>query len=182
MRVIYQIQLNKTYQVSVVVHIYKLRDMIKKILIGVDDSKYAENAVKYGFSLAESLDAQVGLVNVVEPIAIPASGNGADEIIGTPILSLGEADVDLVEAQDKMSANILANTGKRFGSKVQVTSFSEYGSTGERIVSRAIEFNADLIVIGTHERSGLDKLFSTDVADYVVHHSAIPVLVVPSPL
>jgi nucleotide-binding universal stress UspA family protein len=153
--------------------------MIKKILIAVDDSKYAENAAKYGFSLASSLDAEVGLVNIVEPTAIPMSGNGADEILGTPMQSLGLTDINLLEAQGKISENILANTVKQFGGKIHVKNFSEYGSIGERIVSLSIEFKADLIVMGTHERSGLDKLFSTDVAEYVIHHSKIPVLVVP---
>jgi len=154
--------------------------MIKKILISVDDSKYADNAAKYGFNLAQLLDAEVGLVNIVEPIAMPTSGNGADEILGTPMQNFGVTDVNLLEAQDEISENVLKNAAQKFSGKVHVTSFSEYGSIGERIVGSAIKFNADLIVIGTHERSGLDKLFSTDVAQYVIHHSSIPVLVVPT--
>lgn len=153
--------------------------MIKKILIGVDDSKYAQNAAKYGFKLAEALGAHVGLVNMLEPMAIPMAGSGADEILGTSIQGIGAPDVDIIKAQTEISRNIVENTIKKYAGKTQVTHFSEYGSTGEGILSCSMEFKADLIIVGTHERSGLDRLFSGSVAEYVVRHSTIPVLVVP---
>lgn len=153
--------------------------MIKKILIGIDDSKYAENAAKYGFELAATLNAHVGLVNILEPLAIPMAGSGADEILGTSIQGVGAPDIDMVEAQTKISENIIESTIKKFAGKTQVTHFNEYGSTGEGIISCSAEFKADIIVIGNHERSGLDRLFSGSVAEYVVRHSTIPVLVVP---
>jgi nucleotide-binding universal stress UspA family protein len=153
--------------------------MIKKILIGVDDSKYAQNATKYGFKLAEILEANVGLLNILEPIAILTSGTGADEILGTSIQGVDFPDVDLVRAQTEISDNIIEGTIKKYAGKTQVTRFNEYGSTGEGIIKCSLEFKADIIVIGTHERTGLDRLFSGSVAEYVVRHSTIPVLVVP---
>ena len=153
--------------------------MIKKILIGIDDSKYAQNAAKYGFKLAETLDAHVGLVNILEPMAIPMTGSGADEILGTSIQGVGAPDIDIIEAQNDMSKNIIESTIKKYAGKTQVTQFNEYGSTGEGIIDCSLEFKADIIVIGTHERTGLDRLFSGSVAEYVVRHSTIPVLVVP---
>jgi nucleotide-binding universal stress UspA family protein len=154
--------------------------MIKKILIGVDDSKYAENAASYGFKLAETFNAHVGLVNILEPIAIPIAGSGADEILGSGMQSLGAPNVDILEAQAKMSENIIEKTAKKFGGNVKITHLNEFGSTGEGIINSSKEFKADIIVIGTHERSGLDRLFSGSVAEYVIRHSEIPVLVVPS--
>jgi nucleotide-binding universal stress UspA family protein len=155
--------------------------MIKKILIGVDDSKYAEHAAEYGFKLAESLNAHVGLVNIVEPMAIPMTGNGADEILGTPMQGMGlNNNTAILDAQSEISAMLLERTAKKFGGKLQVTHFNEYGTSGDGIVNCSIEFKADLIVIGTHSRSGFDRLFSSHVAEYVVRHSLIPVLVVPT--
>ena len=154
--------------------------MITKILIGIDDSKYAQNAAKYGFELAETLDAHVGLVNILEPLAIPMAGSGADEILGTSIQGVGAPDIDIIEAQNDISKNIIESTIKKHAGKTQVTQFNEYGTTGEGIISCSLEFKADIIVVGTHERTGLDRLFSGSVAEYVVRHSTIPVLVVPS--
>ena len=153
--------------------------MIKKILIGIDDSKYAENAAKYGFKLAETLAAHVGLVNILEPMAIPMAGGGADEILGTSIQGVGTPNVDIIEVETRMSENIIESTIKKYAGKTQVTHFNEYGSTGEGIISCSLEFKADIIIVGTHERTGLDRLFSGSVAEYIVRHSTIPVLVVP---
>jgi nucleotide-binding universal stress UspA family protein len=94
--------------------------MIKKILIGVDDSKYAEHAAEYGFNLAQSLNAHVGLVNIVEPMAIPVTGNGADEILGTPMQGIAVNNTDILDAQSQVSAMLLEHTAKKFGGKLQV--------------------------------------------------------------
>jgi len=153
--------------------------MIKKILIGVDDNKYAQHAAKYGFSLAETLGAHVGLVNILEPMAIPMAGSGADEILGSSIQGVGTPDLDIIAAQTRISDGIIESTIKKYAGKTQVTHFNEYGSTGEGIINCSLEFKADIIVLGTHERTGLDRLFSGSVAEYVVRHSTIPVLVVP---
>lgn len=154
--------------------------MINKILIGIDDSKYAENVAKYGFKLAEALDAHVGLVNILEPLTIPVSGTGADEILGTSIQGIDAPDADVIAAQTNRSEQIVEDIVKKYAGKTQVTRFNEYGSTGEGIINCSAEFKADLIVIGTHEHSGLERLFSSSKAEYIVRHSHIPVLVVPS--
>jgi nucleotide-binding universal stress UspA family protein len=153
--------------------------MIRKILIGVDDSKFAEHAAKYGFELATSLGAHVGLVHIVEPMAIPLASSGANEILGTPMQGLGVNDMAVLDAQTDIGQTILENTARKFAGKLEVTNFSEFGSTADGIISCSLEFNADLIVIGTHSRSGFDRLISGNIAEDVVKNSTIPVLVVP---
>jgi len=154
--------------------------MIKKILIGVDDSSYAENAAKYGFKLAETLGAHVGLVHMVEPTPMPTTTTGADVILGTPMQGLSDMDnMELLNVQNEIAENMLTHIAKSYGGKLEITQFNEYGSTGDGIISCSHEFNADLIIVGTHKRSGFDRLLMGDTAEYVVRHSAIPVLVVP---
>jgi nucleotide-binding universal stress UspA family protein len=153
--------------------------MIKKILIGIDDSKFADHAVKYGFELAKTLNAHVGLVHMVEPMDVPMS-TGANEILGSPMQGLGVNDMELLNAQTAVSEDIMARAAKKYGDKLQVTHFNEYGPTAEGIIDCSHEFKADLIVIGTHNRTGLDRLFSGSVAEHVIRHSNTPVLVVPS--
>ena len=144
-------------------------------------SKYAEAAAKYGFNLAESLNAHVGLVNIIEPVPISTPINGANEILGTPLYGLNIVDDNkIINAQTQVSESIIENITKKYAGKLEVSHYNEYGSTGEGILSCSREFKADIIVIGTHNRSGLDRLFSSNIAEYVVKHSAIPVLVVPT--
>ncbi|WP_183575248.1 universal stress protein [Mucilaginibacter sp. X5P1] len=155
--------------------------MIKKILIGIDDSTYAEHAAKYGFDLAETLNAHVGLVHMTEPVSLAMTNTGADEILGTSMQALsGPDNLELLKVQDEIAENLMERIVKKYGGTLQVTHFNEFGSTGEGIINCSHEFKADLIIIGTHRRTGLDRLLMGSIAEYVVRHSEIPVLVVPS--
>jgi nucleotide-binding universal stress UspA family protein len=150
---------------------------INKILIAVDESKYSEHAAEYGFELAHLAKAHVGLVNIVEPIVMPSSGS--DAILGTPFESNIGTDPELIQVQKEASENIIDRTIKRFGGDLQVTHFSEYGSTADGILQCGSQFGADLIIIGTHSRTGFERLFMGSIAEDVVRHSQVPVLVVP---
>jgi nucleotide-binding universal stress UspA family protein len=150
---------------------------IQRILIGVDDSKYAENAASYGFEMARIYDAQVGLVNIVEPIVLPSAGT--DTITGASFDNTGIPDVELLNAQTESAENVIDRTIKKFAGELQVTPFTEFGSTADGILKCSKDFAADLIVLGTHSRTGLDRLLMGSVAEHVVRHSDVPVLVVP---
>merc|ERR1711931_426429 len=53
------------------------------------------------------------------------------------------------------------------------------GKPGEAIVAQAIEHHANLIVMGSRGRNAMRRTFTGSVSDYVIHHSSVPVLVVP---
>jgi nucleotide-binding universal stress UspA family protein len=152
---------------------------IKKVLIGIDDSKFAEHAAEYGFDIAHSFKAHVGLVHIVEPIAIPTTTNNSDVILGSAPQSLGLNDMEILNIQTDAAESLIDRTIKKFGNDLEVTHFNEYGDTADGIIECANKFNADLIVIGTHNRTGLDRFFMGSIAEHVVRHSEIPVLVVP---
>ena len=61
-----------------------------------------------------------------------------------------------------------------------VTRFMPEGRPTEDIIKTAESWNADLIVMGTHGRTGLLHLLLGSIAEHVLRHSKIPVLVVPS--
>ncbi|MDF2433467.1 MAG: hypothetical protein JWP44_3098 [Mucilaginibacter sp.] len=153
--------------------------MIKKILIGIDDSKHAENAAKYGFDIAHKFNAAVGLVNIVEPAMMPQMAGTADPVMGMPMQGTGIENMEILDIQRNQSENIVDSAIKKFAGGMKVTHFTEYGSTADGIITCAKEFEADLIVIGTHSRHGLDRLLMGSVAEHVVRHSEVPVLVVP---
>ena len=152
--------------------------VIKKVLIAIDYGKHAAHAAEYGFELARKFGAEAGLVNIVEPVILP-SVSTTDPIIGMPTESLGVDEMELLDIQQTQSENIVDQTIKKFAADTQVTHFTEYGSTTDGIITCAKEFNADIIVIGTHSRTGFDRLLMGSVAEHVVRHSPVPVLVVP---
>lgn len=151
--------------------------LIKKILIGIDNSKFAEHAAKYGFDIAHKFKARVGLVHIVEPVMMPYNNSG-DPLMGTTDFS---ADVDIIKIQNNAAKAIIESTIKQFGDGLEITHFSEFGDTAEGIINCSKEFGADMIVIGTHSRTGIDRLLMGSVAEHVVRHAEVPVLVVPFP-
>jgi len=150
---------------------------IQKILIAIDDSKISENAAAYGFELAHIYKAHVGLVNIVPPILYPPTES--DGITGIPFMGSAIDDAELIKIQAESSENIIQRTIKTFAKGLPVTQFTDYGSTADGIITCSNEFGADLIVLGTHRRTGIDRLLMGSIAEDVVRHANVPVLVVP---
>ena len=61
----------------------------------------------------------------------------------------------------------------------EVVRFTPEGFPTNEIINTAKEWDADLIVIGTHGRTGLAHLLEGSVAEHVIKHTSIPVMVVP---
>ncbi|WP_121812656.1 universal stress protein [Mucilaginibacter kameinonensis] len=151
---------------------------IRKILIGIDESEFSRHAAAYGFDIAHTYGAEVGLVHIVEPIVMPVDTQ--DGLLGTPFdPNLSLPDVELATIQAERSAALLNHASKEWGEGLEIVHFTEYGSTAEGIIECSQEFNADLIVLGTHRRTGIDKFFLGNVAEQVINKSLIPVMVIP---
>ena len=153
---------------------------IKKVLIGIDNSKIAEHAAEYGFELARAFKGRVGLVHVIEPTIMPLTSN-VDPMLGGTMQDMGGNDVELMDIQNQASNRIVDQIIEKFGKDVSVTHLTEFGDTANGIIEASKEFNADVIVVGTHSRTGLDRLLMGSVAEHVVRHATVPVFVIPLP-
>ena len=150
---------------------------IQRILIAVDDSRYADHAAEIGFEMARFCNAEVGLVNIIEPIILPSSGS--DSITGiTTDVSMGDGS-EMVRIQKEAAENTVRRIQEQYAEQLKITNFTEYGLTADGILKCSAEFGADMIVVGTHSRTGIDRLFMGSIAEHVVRHSRVPVLVVP---
>jgi len=150
---------------------------IQKILIAVDDSRYADHAAEFGFEVARLCNAEVGLVNIIEPIIMPAAGS--DSITGMTAEVSVIDEPEMVRIQKEAAENTLKRIQSQYADELKITNFTEYGLTADGILKCSAEFGADMIVIGTHSRTGIDRLFMGSIAENVVRHSKVPVLVVP---
>ncbi|GAB2703745.1 universal stress protein [Mucilaginibacter koreensis] len=153
---------------------------IQKILIGIDDSMHAEHAASFGFNLARTLNATVGLVHITEPGIMPPTGT--DSMIGLTTMGTPVEEIinpELMQLQDQQNNNLLKRTISQYGEGLQVSEFTNFGTTAEGIIDCSKDFGADLIVMGTHSRTGLDRFLMGSVAEKVIRDSMIPVLVVP---
>ena len=142
---------------------------IRRILVPVDLSGTSEHALTYAGEFAEKLGAELTVLYVVpEPSAVLP-----DMMMPVPVTT---ADTDdLVAAGHQSLAELLAakNIDRR-----NVTLDVRVGDAAEEIEAAAAELKADLIVVGTHGRSGLKHLLLGSVAEHVVRHAPCPVLTV----
>ena len=138
----------------------------RRILIAVDSGEFAMAAAHRGLEMARELKAQAALLFVVE--RSKAMGNVDAGI--TP----NEALIVLKkEAEMTLDQLALMYGGER------ILKFMPEGDPAVDIVRMAETWEADLLVIGTHARTGLSRLLLGSVAEQVVRHSPIPVMVVP---
>lgn len=150
----------------------------KRILIGIDDTKYSKHAAEYGFELAHTFNAVVALVNIVAPAIIQQPADPS--MLGAFIPSFATENTEVENIQHEYSKKLLDDMAATMGKGLEVTTFSQLGPTAQSIIDCAAEFRASLIVIGTHRRHGLDRLIMGSVAEHVLRNSPIPVLIVPT--
>lgn len=137
----------------------------KKILIAVDDSPVAEKVALEGFLLGKQLNAEMALISVADIAFVIAEGGV------TPREMTEMIKDDLKKVQKMVIKNIFKEQ--------KVWSFIEEGTPADMIKKTCDEWEASLIVIGTHGRTGLSHILMGSVAERVIRHSPVPVLVVP---
>jgi nucleotide-binding universal stress UspA family protein len=136
----------------------------RRILIALDESTIAAHALEVGTELATALKAHAALVHVVDPTA----GFQADS--GIPA-------AEWVAALKREGQLFLAAAALRTG-EPPAWQFLREGKPADQILAAGHEWEADLIVIGTHGRSGVSRLVLGSTAESVVRHAPCPVLVI----
>ena len=145
----------------------------KKILVAVDGSSLSIDAAEEGISLAQQLNAELAFIYVADSAVIFPT----PDISGLTMVDTYTPVKILEEIRDE-GTRVLAKLKMRTG--ITTETFLEDGKPSLEILNKALQVDADLIVIGTHGRTGLEHLLMGSVAEYVVRHSKCPVLVVPA--
>ena len=142
---------------------------IRKILYATDYSTASRRALDEAVNLARQNRAELLVIHVLEPLPYAAG-----EEFGGAELYLKLEDATRREAQSSMDKLLR----RLQGSKVKTKSLLLRGSAHDQIVKAARSKRADMIVIGTHGRTGLSKLFMGSVAAKVVSTATCPVVTV----
>ena len=143
---------------------------ITRILVPVDFSAHSEMALCYATSLATRFGATVELLHVVEDPFI--SGAWSSEIY---LPNLPELQDKLIGDAERRLADCRATVSEQ---GIPVVTTVRSGRAAQMIVEYAKALAVDLIVMGTHGRSGLPHLFMGSIAERVVRTAPCPVLTV----
>jgi nucleotide-binding universal stress UspA family protein len=140
--------------------------LFKKIILATDGSTYSENAVEYAIELARISKAKISAIYVVDTgvfATIPM--DAAWENIYELLKKEGNEATEKVEAEARRS-------------DVEFECFVIEGHPAEEIVKLSENIRADLIVMGTLGKRGLDRFLLGSVAEKVSRTSKVPVMIV----
>lgn len=144
---------------------------IKKILVPIDFSDFSIHALKYGVAIARHFGAKILLLHVISQELI----NEIKTVRGF----LGDIDPP-GEFLERKKRDVNERIEKIVKGETDQTLFEgqliEVGIPAEEIIRVAEERKVDLVVIGTHGRSGLSHILMGSVAEKVVRRSPCPVL------
>lgn len=137
----------------------------EKILVATDGSELCKKAVETGIEISKMSGAKLYAIYVIVPTTHSPRDFGWEKAAMEHFRTEGEKATGFVE-----------DAGKAAG--VEVESLLLEGHPADKIVEFAEENDVDMIVMGTLGKTGLDRFLLGSVAENVVRHSKVPVLVV----
>ncbi|MGB9039796.1 MAG: universal stress protein [Acinetobacter calcoaceticus] len=143
--------------------------LYQHILVPIDGSETSMIAMKEAIKLGKALNSKITVVQVM----------ALDPFIADVYVKTGQTN-DLIERTRTYLLDILAKAKQKFAEEgiTVETKLLEGFVVHEEIIEAAQELNADLIVMGSHGRTGVRKLVLGSVAQKVLGESHIPVLIV----
>jgi nucleotide-binding universal stress UspA family protein len=152
---------------------------MNKVLIALDYNPTAQKVAEVGFSIAKSMNAEVILLHVITDPVLYASA-GYSPIMGfSGYIDVSPLQLDNVQGLIEASLQYLEKSKQHLGDKTIQTIVKE-GDFADSILETAKELRADIIVVGSHSRKWLENVLMGSVTEKVLHHTLIPLLIVPT--
>ena len=144
--------------------------MYKRIMVPLDGSQVAECVIPHIETIAKKSAAKVELVTVIEPLDIPTRGQ----------IAISDDEIKQIDAEGKKEAgkylDQISHRLTQSGIKTDTVILS--GKAAESLVRYAVNNDIDLIIMATHGRSGISKIFFGSVAEKILRATDIPVLLI----
>jgi nucleotide-binding universal stress UspA family protein len=146
---------------------------IRHILCPIDFSDYSRRALDHALAIARWYESTVTVLHVYSPVPAVAFSPG-------PVIF--EPTVFSPVAREQLVAETKVFIDKEAARGITIEAVVRAGTPAAAIVDEAIRINADLLVMGTHGRSGFDRLLLGAVAERVLRKASCPVMTVPGQL
>ena len=145
----------------------------RKILVPVDGSATSREGLREAIAVARAQGAALGILHVIDPAPAPQLLEGG--------LDFRSFELSVRKAGNDILADALAVATKGGVKAESMLAETRGYTTAEVIVARARRWCADLIILGTHGRTGLKRLLIGSCAEAVLRNTRLPVLLVPGP-
>ena len=136
---------------------------IETILLATDGSPASEPASEQAIDLATQVQARLLVVSVFAASSRPSEAS---------------TEAAVVDSRDSLTSKAQAIVQRAKAAGADATFLVWEGDAGEAIVAAANSEGVDLIVVGSHGRSGVSRFLIGSVSDYVVRHAHCPVMVI----
>jgi nucleotide-binding universal stress UspA family protein len=143
-----------------------MSNVFSRILVGIDDSEASTKAVTFAARLSSEHGGQLIIAHSVNwlPVMTQIAASGA--IIDSTLV------IDDLKAEGEALLDRAVNAAKRCGADAQRRALE--GEPAQSILAQAAEAKCSLIVMGTHGRKGLERLFVGSTTEAVLRGSTIP--------
>lgn len=149
---------------------------MKKVLICIDYNPTSELVADAGYELATSLNAEVCLLHVIADVQY--YGVQYPTFMGYEGFDT-EVDLNIGKEMIRVASNFLDTVKAHLNDPKIETKVLE-GSTADIILEYSNQWKANVIVLGTHSHSILEKIFIGDVASKILKNTKVPVYMVPT--
>jgi nucleotide-binding universal stress UspA family protein len=143
-----------------------------RVIFATDHSDFADRVTAKLPSLVSGRFKTIEALSIMDP-------SSRDLLYALPNVEKGENFAELEQGMESWLGNASAKTAEQLSALAErVDSKVLYGHDREKIVERAKELDADLIIMGAKGRSGLSRLLLGSVSHYVLHRAACSVMIV----
>ncbi len=139
---------------------------LNRVLVPVDFSTCSKKALQYAVPFAKQFRATIVLLYVVQPY------------VPVPEMTAVDTDLLLSRAKESGDAELKKLCVEVANAEVPVEMVLRVGRPDLEIVSAADALDADVIILSTHGRTGMRRLFFGSVAEHVTRYAGCPVLIV----
>ena len=149
------------------------------VLIALDYGPTAQKVAEIGFTLAKTMGAETILLHVIsEPVYY--TSREYSPIMGfNGFMEMDPNQLDNIDGLKKASQHFL-DKSKHHLDDDSIQTLVREGDFAESILKTAKEVHADIIVMGSHSRRWLDEILLGSVTESVLHHSSIPLFIIPT--
>jgi nucleotide-binding universal stress UspA family protein len=138
--------------------------LVQRLVVASDFSKQADTALKLATTIAHRFGSTIYLVHAIRPPLYPVDGVLIPELVQAQQEAASADMQDLIERDPDLKA-------------LQPETRIGYGDPVQFVRQVSLEEKADLIVVGSHGASGLERLALGSVAEGVLHKATCPVLI-----
>ncbi len=150
-----------------------------KVLIALDFNPTAQKVAEKGFSLAKTMGAEAILLHVIVDPIFYSSMESAPMMGYVGNMLAAPSQMSSVEDVKIAAQQFLDKSKHHLGDEAIKTLVKE-GDFAESILKAAKESHADVIVMGSHSRRWLDEVLMGSVTEKVLHHTTIPLFIIPT--